>query len=431
MFTTNLIEQVLRSKGSDISLKPSIISNVLIDSRKCVPGSLFLAFKGERTDGHDFIPELLKKGVFCVGERDDISGETYIKVDSVLEFLTDLAKLRRKKFKGQVFAITGSSGKTSTRQVIVSMLELSSKTVYATSGNMNNHIGLPLVILNTPMNIDSLVLEMGMNHTGEIEHLVKIADPHFSVITNIGTAHIGNFNSQDELALAKLEIFEHSQGVAIANTDDPYIKKWIEKKQGKREIIEYSINDSKVIKESFQDLSGYMSENVFTASVVVKSAVGVIPDIQKTIDNCNFPKMRGELKTVGKRTFVVDCYNANPESMRVSIGNFYKKYSESKSSEIYLILGSMFELGEFSKKMHEELVNYLKTLNLLKRVFLIGSEFDKLKLGFLNEQKVLFLGSVDDLMEHFPKEGIFLLKGSRGNRLERIFELIEINGGKS
>lgn len=429
MFTTILVEKALSERGLSRKLEPALISNVSIDSRTCSKGSMFFAFEGEKIDGHKFIPELMKKGVYCVGQRDDIEGHLYIKVDSVLDLMTDLATLRRKQFKGKVFGVTGSSGKTSTRQIIVSMLELSGMRVHATSGNLNNHIGLPLVILNTPMNVDALVLEMGMNHAGEIEHLVKIADPGFSIITNIGSAHIGNFASQTELANAKLEILEHSAGVAVTNTDDPYIYEWVQANREKRTMFEYSVKKSANLKESFPDISGYMTENIYTAAMIVKAATGTVPDLVKSFNNCNFPKMRGEIKRVGNRVFVVDCYNANPESMKRSVESFYEKYSTAGSSKTYLILGSMFELGDFSKKMHEELVNYLKTLNLLERVFLTGSEFDKLRPGFLNEKKVLFLGDVDELIHHLPEEGVFLLKGSRGNRLERIFDLIGQEGG--
>ncbi|HNW16196.1 MAG TPA: UDP-N-acetylmuramoyl-tripeptide--D-alanyl-D-alanine ligase [bacterium] len=429
MFTTALIEKVLRASGIRKEFAPGIISNVSIDSRSCRKNSFFFAFKGENVDGHDFIPALLEKGVLCAGEKDLPENDLYIKVPNVLDFLSALAKERRKLFKGTVFAITGSSGKTSTRQLTVSMLQLLSKSVHATSGNLNNHIGLPLVILNTPMNIDALVLEMGMNHAGEIRHLTEIADPDLSVITNIGTAHIGNFRSQKDLAFAKLEIFEYSKGIVVADTGNEFIKKWVGSNRSKRKIVEYSSSDSEKIAPEFDYLEKYMVENLYTASVTVKASEGIIPDLGKVVTNASFPSMRGEIRKVENRTFVVDCYNANPGSMRSSIENFYEKYSRKSGSETYLILGSMFELGEFSKKMHEELVNYLKNLNLLKRVFLIGCEFEKTRPGFLNEKKVLFLGDITDIPEHLPKEGVFLLKGSRGNRMEKIFDLLEKIGG--
>lgn len=428
MFTTILVEKVLSDRGIKRNLIPEIISGADLDSRKCREGFMFFAFKGDYADGHDYIPALLEKGVWCVGSKEMDPHERYIQVPDVISFLSDLAKERRKLFKGRVIALTGSSGKTSTREMIVSMLKLMAKTVHATTGNLNNHLGMPLVILNTPLNIDYLVLEMGMNHSGEIEHLVKVADPDHTLITNIGTAHIGNFDSQESLAKAKLEIFEFSKGICVANTGDRYIRQWVEKNRKNREVLEYNIENAKRLAEKFSEIPDYMLDNLYSSSKVIESAEGIHPDLTKSLENCELPKLRGETKIFGKRKFIVDCYNANPESMKRSIESFYKKYGNDKDVKIYLILGSMFELGEFSKKMHRELVNYLKTLNLLERVFLIGCEFEKTRLEFLNEKKVLFLGDVSEISTYLPEEGVFLLKGSRGNRLERIFEIFEHGG---
>lgn len=424
MFTTHLVEKVLSQLGINRSLTPAIISGVSIDSRKCGAGSMFFAFKGERTDGHDYIPELLEKGVWCAGSSGSFDHERYISVPDVLEFMTMLANERRSQFRGRVIALTGSSGKTTTREMIVSMLRTMAKTVHATTGNLNNHLGLPIVILNTPMNADYLVLEMGMNHASEIEHLVKTADPHFSVITNIGTAHIGNFNSQADLAKAKLEIFEFSKGVPVANIRDRYISEWVEKNKSTRNIKVYDMERSSELSSVLPELPEYMLENIHTASKIVEAAEGISPDPVKSYQNFEVPGLRGEIKVTGSRKFIVDCYNANPESMKKSVESFYKKYACAGENKTYLILGSMFELGDFSKKMHGELVNYLKTLNLIERVFLIGCEFEKIRPDFLNEKKVLFLGDVADVAAVIPEEGVFLLKGSRGNRLERLFELL-------
>lgn len=424
MFTTHLVEKVLSQLGINISLPPAIIDGVSIDSRKCKTGSMFFAFRGEHTDGHDYISELLQKGVWCAGSDDHFDHEMYIQVPDVLDFMTRLAKERRAQFKGKVIALTGSSGKTSTREMIVSMLRIMAKTVHATTGNLNNHLGLPIVILNTPINADYLVLEMGMNHAREIEHLVKTADPHFSVITNIGTAHIGNFNSQVDLAKAKLEIFEYSKGVAVADIRDRYISEWVEKNKSVRNIKVYDMERSSELSSILPELPEYMLENIYTSSKVVEAAEGISPDPVKSYENFEVPGLRGETRVSGARKFIVDCYNANPESMKKSVESFYKKYSEKGDNKTYLILGSMFELGDFSKKMHGELVNYLKTLNLIERVFLIGCEFEKIRPDFLNEKKVLFLGDVADVAAVIPEEGVFLLKGSRGNRLERLFELL-------
>lgn len=423
MFKTSLIEKVL---GKELDLKSEIITNCSIDSRKVDSTGVFFAFEGENVDGHDFVRELVEKGAVCVGSKDfGFADENYIVVDDVLKFMSELAKERRKDLKSKVIALTGSSGKTSTRQLIASMLELAGKNVYATKGNYNNHIGLPLTLLNASDDADYIVLELGMNHSGEIKALTKIADPDISVINNIGTAHIGNFSSQNDLAAAKLELFDNTSGKIVADINDPYIRDWIDKNGNTKDIYKYSSSEALNIYNDFSDQSAYMIENLICAENVIKAAGISVQDRSEVLKAVKLPSMRGEKKVIGKRVFVVDCYNANPESMKKSIEDFLKKYGNEDEEKLYLILGSMFELGEFSKKMHRELVNYIKKANLLKRAFLVGCEFEKIRDDFLNEKKVMFSGDTADLFNLIPEEGVFLLKGSRGNKLERIIEYLE------
>ena len=426
MFTTLLVKKALEKAGLKKKLRNAVISKCCIDSRECTENSLFFAFKGEKTDGHNYIPDLLKKGVICIGSEDILQDENYVKVPDVLDFMSILAHERRKLFHGKVLAVTGSSGKTSTRQLIASMAAVSGKIVWATTGNLNNHLGMPLVIMNMPLGTEVLVLEMGMNHSGEIRKLVEIAEPDFVTITNIGNAHIGNFASHADLAAAKLEIFNFSDAVVSANISDPYMKKWVDEHKNSRKIHTYSNDNLGKLAEGFEELPDFMIENINCASNIVSAALGNLPDLKKAVENCVLPGMRGEVKVIGKRTFVVDCYNANPQSMQKSIENFYKKYALKESKQCVLILGSMFELGNFSEKMHKELVNSLKNFTLLKAVFLIGCEFDKIKSDFWNCKKLVFLGDIAEIKGLLPEEGAFLVKGSRGNRLERLFDFLEV-----
>jgi len=423
MFTTKLIEDVLGELSE--KLRDLSIDHCSIDSRKVTSSGIFFAFDGERVDGHDFIEKLTKDNVICIGSKDlGFNSDYYIKVADVQEIITELARQRRAQISSKVIALTGSSGKTSTRQLIVAMLELLGKSVYATKGNYNNHLGLPLTILNSPDDVDFIVLELGMNHSGEIADLTKTAAPDISVINNIGTAHIGNFRSQSELAAAKLELFDNTKGTKVADMDDPFINEWV-KENGADDVLTYNSKNAQSFYDLFPEQPKYMIDNLFCAENVIKSALGQKVDRNNVFNKLSLPKMRGEVKVVGEREFVVDCYNANPESMRRSIDEFFEKYGKDDGKDIYLILGSMFELGEFSKKLHRELVNYIKRANLLKRAFLVGCEFEKVKSDFLNEKRVVFAGDVQDLFDVVPDAGSFLLKGSRGNRLERIIERLE------
>ncbi len=426
MFDTELLKTTLQEVADIKDIPCGLISSVVIDSRKAVKGSLFFAFRGENDDGHRYIGELLEKGVYCVGDEGDHDSEMFIKVPDVLEFLSLLAKKRRSLYRGKVIALTGSNGKTTTREFLTTFLSLSGKTVYRSWSNLNNHIGLPLVILNLPMNIDYMVLEMGMNHKGEIKKLSEIAHPDYSVITNIGSAHIGNFKSQQDLADAKLELFEGTGGVIVADISNRYVKEWIDKnKERSNKIAVYQQDSFKSRYNEFKEYPEYLVDNLLTAAEVVKVVEGKAEKLNEVLKKSKIPEMRGETKQVGERKFIVDCYNANPDSMLRSIAGFYKKAIEEGDENICMVLGSMFELGELSKKMHQELVNYLKTLKLLKRAFLIGSEFEKIKHCFLNEKRVVFLGNIKDVVPLLPETGLFLLKGSRSNRLEEIFELLE------
>ncbi|MBO4440576.1 hypothetical protein J5834_00465 [bacterium] len=421
MFSTLLVERAAERLGIKVKLEPAIISGCYIDSRACGNNSLFFAFKGEKVDGHTFVPELLKRGVICVG-TEDFDDKNYIKVSDTAEFMAALAKERRSLFKGLVLCVTGSSGKTSTRQLVASMLRELKLRVHATSGNLNNHLGMPLVILNMPLYCEALVLEIGMNHAGELKHLVGIAEPDFGAITNIGTAHIGNFGSQAELAQAKLEIFDYSHAVAVADISDPYISKWVSENEGKRKIVKYSKNELGNLAEEYSGLPDFMVENLLTAKSLVTAATGRMPDLRKSIDGCELPAMRGEIRTVGKRLFVVDCYNANPASMQKSIDNFLRRYT----SDNVFILGSMFELGGFSCEMHRMILDNLIGAGVKSPVFLIGPEFDKIKNEYANQKNMSFFSDISEAAKYLPAEGNFLLKGSRGNRLETIFTLPEV-----
>lgn len=413
---------------------------VTIDSRTARPGDIFCAFKGEKADGHSFVAALAAQGVLCVGS-DPLGIAGYAQVADVAEFLAVLARLRRDTLSAKVLAITGSSGKTTTREFAARMLALSGKSVHGTSGNLNNHLGLPLTLLNAPADREFIVLEMGMNHAGEIAHLCAAADPDAVLITNIGFAHIGNFDSRDDLAAAKLEIFEHSRGRVAADIDDPYIARWLHAHPG-RAATTYSTAENKadltvrrvdeeqlILRWRGQEHSGqapempdYMVQNFAAAAALVLPSVVSPEPLFEVFKGLNLPKYRGEEVIVGDRVIVADCYNANPDSMLRSIDNFVRKGGAGAADGRYLVLGDMAELGRFAEKFHRELVKYIKTLTVINKSFLIGEEFEKTRDEFMDDERVAFFGSREELAAALPSRGRFLLKGSRRNRLESLFD---------
>lgn len=427
MFSHLLLERAASHCGSQWrSMRPAMIREVVIDSRFAVENGVFIAFKGENRDGHDFIPQLLEKGVFCVGEMDSFHNEKYIKVPSSLEFLQQLSR-ERIALKGSltIVALSGSSGKTTTRELIVAGLMSHATMVHSTTGNLNNHIGLPLTILALPLFCDVAVFEMGMNHAKELSLLAEIAQPDIGLLTNIGFAHIGNFDSIEKLAAAKLELLEGSRGV-IYRSDDQWMSVWV-KNEASDEVVLYPFEMPRSFSDSLADLPQFMAENSVTAYQTLKLLLPRISldEVGAIARRKKLPKYRGEIVVQGERHFVMDCYNANPDSMKKSIDSFISIYEKS-DKPLYLVLGEMGELGKFSEYFHQELVMYLKSLKVLSRVFLVGKEFEKLRGAILEAENVKLIPALGDLSAMLPQSGVFLLKGSRSNALERLVEQKEL-----
>ncbi len=440
MLAHTMVNEALARCGAKARVDNAVFGAVTIDSRTARPGDIFCAFKGEKVDGHSFVAALAAQGVFCVGSEPLVIAG-YAQVADVARFLAVLARLRRDTLPAKVFAITGSSGKTTTREFAARMLALCGKSVHGTSGNLNNHLGLPLTLLNAPADREFIVLEMGMNHAGEIAHLCAAADPDAALITNIGFAHIGNFDSRDALAAAKLEIFDHSRGRVAADIDDPYIARWLNAHPG-RAATTYSTagketdltvrgaDDGHIVMRwqgheyiaQMPDLPDYMVQNFAAAAALVLPGVVSPEPLFEVFKGLNLPKYRGEEVIMGDRFVVADCYNANPDSMLRSIDNFVRKGGAGAADGRYLVLGDMAELGRFAEKFHRELVKYIKTLTVVNKSFLIGEEFEKIRDEFMDDERVAFFGSMGELAAALPSRGRFLLKGSRRNQLESLFD---------
>jgi len=439
MISHTIVNEALARCGSSVRCDPVLFGRVVVDSRIARPGDIFCAFKGERTNAHVFVPDLVARGVLCIG-TEPLGIEGYVQVTDIVLFLAVTARLRRDAQRSRVIAITGSSGKTTTRALAMRMLEKSGVIVHGTRGNLNNHIGVPLVLLETPLSCDVIVLEMGMNHAGEIATLCQIADPDVAIITNIGCAHIGNFDSREALAEAKLELFEHSRGSTAINLDDPFVVSWADAHPARKGItygIKRCDGDLWACQEQgflrlrwfgaeyrfpMPRVPEYQVENLLAAAAIAAPFIRDIRVILRALETCSLPPYRGEEVHDGERCFVVDCYNANPDSMQKSIADFVARAGEAADDlPCYLILGDMAELGRFSEKYHRELVNYLKTLTVIKRSFLLGEEFEKVRDESIDDERFHFSHSVEEIAAALPVRGRFLVKGSRRNRLERLF----------
>lgn len=384
------------------------IENVTIDTRKVEKGSCFIGIKGEKTDGN-----LLYKNAFDAGaslvilEYFDESPENinYLKennksviiVPSTIEALGLLAKLKRSEFFSPVVAVTGSAGKTSTKDMIYSVLKEKYK-IHKTIGNQNNHIGLPLTILSLDKDNEILVLEMGMNHLKEISYLTNIAKPDVAVITNVGTAHIGNLGSRENILKAKLEILEglNPNGTVIINNDNDLLHKWYLENKDNYKIITIGINEVSdympVIIEKGEWGTTFSCKNTIYKVPVggdhfiynALSAIAVAnlfnvsaKEIQDGIINFELSSNRMSVSVTEGITLIDDSYNANFDSMSYAI-----KYLTSLPGRRIAVLGSMKELGKFSESLHRK-IGALVAKEKIDILITVGDEAK-----FINEEAI-------------------------------------------
>jgi UDP-N-acetylmuramoyl-tripeptide--D-alanyl-D-alanine ligase len=413
--------------------------SVTTDSRNCPHDSIFFALKGDRFDGNDYIRQTLDSGAaFAVSDRHDLpDDERIIKVDDVLITLQQLAAYHRTEMKTPVIAITGTNGKTTTKELIAASLSSQYKTLY-TQGNLNNHIGVPLTLLKITAEHDFAVVEMGANHQGEIAALCQIARPDFGVITNIGKAHLEGFGSFENIIDTKTELYKYigNHGKSVFANDDnavlaPYLSSLNVTRYGKSGScfvcgsaisstpflnIEWKQQNNSATYEIHTNLVGdYNFENVLTA-ICVSSFFGVSPqNICQAISKYIPQNNRSQNRQTERNNLIIDAYNANPASMKVAVDNFLALPVSPKM----LILGEMRELGKYSREEHQILVNRIRE-SAVNQVFLCGSNF--INLDNIPSSWKIF-NSTDELLKTLETETIkeynILIKGSRGNQLEK------------
>ena len=414
---------------------------VTTDSRNIPVNSIFFALKGENFNGNKFALEALTKGATfaIVDEIIPGSDDRVIQVDNVLKTLQNLANFHRKQLGLKVIGITGTNGKTTTKELIQCVLKKKYNS-FATFGNLNNHIGVPLTLLSLTKEHDFAVVEMGANHIGEIAELCSIILPDFGIITNIGKAHLEGFGSFEGVIKAKTELYNYirsSRGKIFVNSDNKLLIKYAQE----IEAITYGVNEpvecfgemikdfpfvelkcimkGSSIKIKSQLTGKYNFENILAAVCIGHFFNVAFSDIQEAIESYKPTNNRSQIIYTENNTIILDAYNANPSSMQAAIENFASGDFKNK----VLIFGDMAELGVESQSEHLIILELIKS-KALSNAILIGPEFVRANqsFGFSTADDMDQLKEI--LKKNHFQNGTILIKGSRRMQLEQITPLL-------
>ncbi len=381
--------------------------HVTTDSRKVTSGSIFVALKGEHFDGNDFVEQAKADGAEYI-----ISGE------NALRELQDLARAWRRELKIPIIAITGTNGKTTTKELTAAVLSKKYKVCY-TQGNLNNQIGVPLTLLSITRAQEIAIVEMGASHPGDIRELVEIAEPNCGLITNVGKAHLQGFGSFEGVMRTKAELYDwlrSHNGLCFRNMDNPYLAQMA----GDLKTVAYHTG---TMPSSTHLVGAYNAENV-SAAMCVGEHFGIAPEEALEAIRAYVPtNNRSQLMQTERNTVVVDAYNANPTSMQAAIETFDQSQISNVKSQMpkAYILGAMRELGEYSHLEHQNIVNMLLERK-ADKVLLVGEEYKETTAPYP------VFDNVEALCEALKKEPIsgyrILLKGSRSNQLEKVIPFL-------
>lgn len=415
---------------------------VTTDSRDIKENDIFIALKGENFDGNLYASQALEKGasLAVIDNKDLQTTDTRcVYVPDSLVFLQQLANFHRKQLKIPILGITGTNGKTTTKELCNAVLSRKYKT-FATQGNFNNHIGVPLTLLSIDETAEFGIVEMGANHPGEIQTLCEIAEPDFGIITNIGHAHLEGFGSYENIIKTKKELYDHifaKSGKVFVNAEDDLLMQltngYNRETYGKngslikgeiKQTIPYLVYSLKTRKGDLYIKShligGYNFDNAMAASAV-GMFWGVDPlDIQQAIENYQPSNLRSQLIKTNRNTVILDAYNANPSSMQVAVSNF----GEMQAGYKIVVLGEMLELGAESTNAHRTLLELTAKYH-FDQIFLIGNNFEHC---VDNRNFGLWFKDTEALIGHLKQnpvsDSFIFIKGSRGNKLERIVEYL-------
>jgi len=416
------------------------------DSRKIEEGSIFFALKGPRFNGNDYAAQAIQKGA-CMAVIDEPPlemDEKYFLVEDVLQTLQMLARHHRRQFTIPVIAITGSNGKTTTKELLNVVLS-SHYPTHCTKGNLNNHIGVPLTLLEMADDTEVAIIEMGANHVGEIKFLCELAEPTHGLITNIGKAHLEGFGSLEGVKQGKSELYRFlaaQGGMVFVNGDESYLEdlaltnpykvlyqesqyptpncQVLETKLiASRPYVVAGFRDTEEWVEVHTNLTGDYNFNNLMTGISLGRYFKVPADKIKTSIEGYIPvNNRSQLLKVDSNTFLMDAYNANPDSMQKALENFAK----AKEKKKVVILGDMLELGTYSAAEHQKMLEFADKLP-IDQILTVGAEFGKV--GYVAEaDRLQHFENVEALKEWFSKQlfsdTYFLLKGSRAICLEKL-----------
>lgn len=414
-------------------------SGISTDTRTISPGDLFICLKGDRYDANEFAEQAVAQGAKYVISSDPsiCNSINILYVNDTLDFLQRLANHHRKQFNIPILGITGSNGKTTTKELINAVLETERK-VLCTKGNLNNHIGVPLTLLRLNTTHEIAIIEMGANKPGDIEELCNIAEPTHGIITNIGRAHLEGFGTFEGVLNTKLALYraiEIRGGTLFYNADDPILTQHLPQIHS----INYGMNFAKHCQGTLNELTPYVNFQYtiddivspvikthligaynlsnFLAAVCIGHFFQISPNlIQKGLEQYIPSNNRSQVFKTARNTLIIDCYNANPSSMNAALVSFEQIKNEQKIA----ILGDMLELGEVSSDEHSKIIALCKKLSIT--IVTVGKEFERItseRDHFQDTQELISSGLLNQFTESF-----ILIKGSRGIGLEAVISFL-------
>lgn len=441
------LADVARELGAEIE-SHAVVTGWSVDSRTVRPGDLFFALRGPTHDGHDHVAAALAQGAIAAVVESSVAragpdSGPFLCVADTQAALQQLAAWARSRWGGVVIGVTGSAGKTTTKDAIAAMLSVRG-VVGKTTGNLNNHVGLPLSLLSIPADSWTAVMELGMNHAGEIRRLAEIAKPSIGVVTNVGYAHIEAFDSIEGVAAAKRELIEAlpPAGIAVLNVDDPRVARFGEKHSGR--VVTFGLSEKAEIRAedvhySLDGVSFRVGETLFSsglsgrhgvsnllAGIAVAGLFGIEPgELTGAVREFQPGKMRGARFQRDGILIYNDCYNSNPDAVRAMVDVLRDTPAERRIA----VLGEMLELGRWAEPLHREVGSYVATAGISVLVGIRGvarQMVDAALEGGLSTDAAFFFEQPEeagDRVRSLARPGdAILFKGSRGTHVERALE---------